>query len=74
MYAVLTVAPLCYIYNDPVTLYFVFRELYTRYFFRLHSLSSHEQGIVSLCLQFEQLLQAQQPQLLYHLKQIGVSP
>ncbi|GBN66970.1 TBC1 domain family member 19 [Araneus ventricosus] len=37
------VAPLCYIYEDPITLYHVFRELYVRYFFRLHNLSSHSQ-------------------------------
>ena len=46
------VAPLCYVYNDPVQLYFTFRELYTRYFFRLHNLSSHPQVSynTSVCL------------------------
>lgn len=68
------VAPLCYIYNDPVVLYFVFRQMYTRYFFRLHTLSSHPQGIVSLCLLFETLLQTHEPQLFMHLKSIGVQP
>lgn len=37
---VLTVAPLCFLYNEPSKLYSVFREMYTRYFFRLHSISS----------------------------------
>ncbi|KAI0232517.1 TBC1 domain family member 19 [Lamellibrachia satsuma] len=37
------VAPLCFIYNDPIILYFMFREFYTRYFFHLHTLSSHPQ-------------------------------
>lgn len=68
------VAPLCYIYNDPVVLYYVFREMYIRYFFRLHTLSSHPQGIVSLCLQFETLLQTHEPQLFVHLKAIEVQP
>lgn len=68
------VAPLCYVYNDPVVLYFVFREMYVRYFFRLHTLSSHPRGIVSLCLQFETLLQTHEPQLFWYLKTIGVQP
>lgn len=67
-------APLCYIYNDPVVLYFVFRSMYTRYFFRLHTLSSHRQGIVSLCLQFETLVQTHEPGLFLHLKSISVHP
>lgn len=38
-----SVAPLCFLYKEPVMLYYVFREIYTRYFFRLHSISSHPQ-------------------------------
>ncbi|RXN00997.1 TBC1 domain family member 19 [Acipenser ruthenus] len=34
------VAPLCFLYNEPSKLYTVFREMYVRYFFRLHSISS----------------------------------
>lgn len=104
---VAAVAPLCFLYNEPSKLYSVFREMYTRYFFRLHSISSSSsvscfcfslnicallalglfalsqaarlrfptlQGIVSLCLQFERLLQAHLPQLFYHLRQIGAQP
>ncbi|KAM8882450.1 TBC1 domain family member 19 [Synchiropus picturatus] len=68
------VAPLCFLYNEPSKLYSVFREMYIRYFFRLHSISSSSSGIVSLCLQFERLLQAHMPQLFYHLRQIGAQP
>ncbi|XP_028330910.1 TBC1 domain family member 19 [Gouania willdenowi] len=68
------VAPLCYLYNEPSKLYSVFREMYVRYFFRLHSISSSPSGIVSLCLQFEWLLQTHLPQLFYHLRQIGAQP
>ncbi|XP_051923979.1 TBC1 domain family member 19 [Hippocampus zosterae] len=68
------VAPLCFLYNEPSKLYSVFREMYTRYFFRLHSVSSACSGIVSLCLLFERLLQTHLPQLFYHLRQIGVQP
>lgn len=38
---ILSVAPLCFLYNEPSKLYQVFREIYVRYFFRLHSISSH---------------------------------
>ncbi|KAF1380656.1 hypothetical protein PFLUV_G00166150 [Perca fluviatilis] len=68
------VAPLCFLYNEPSKLYSVFREMYIRYFFRLHSISSSPSGIVSLCLQFERLLQSHLPQLFYHLRQIGAQP
>uniref|UniRef100_A0A8D3A1T1 TBC1 domain family, member 19 n=1 Tax=Scophthalmus maximus TaxID=52904 RepID=A0A8D3A1T1_SCOMX len=68
------VAPLCFLYNEPSKLYSVFREMYIRFFFRLHSISSSHSGIVSLCLQFERLLQTHLPQLFYHLRQIGAQP
>ncbi|XP_037532409.1 TBC1 domain family member 19 [Nematolebias whitei] len=68
------VAPLCFLYNEPSKLYSVFREMYTRYFFRLHSISSSPSGIVALCLQFERLLQTHLPQLFYHLRQIEAQP
>ncbi|XP_066576084.1 TBC1 domain family member 19 isoform X2 [Amia ocellicauda] len=68
------VAPLCFLYNEPSKLYSVFREMYVRYFFRLHSISSSSSGIVSLCLHFETLLQTHLPQLFYHLREIGAQP
>ncbi|XP_040274945.1 TBC1 domain family member 19 [Bufo bufo] len=68
------VAPLCFLYHEPAKLYHVFREMYARYFFRLHSVSSHISGILSLCLLFETLLQTHLPQLFYHLREIGAQP
>ncbi|XP_072039594.1 TBC1 domain family member 19-like [Amphiura filiformis] len=68
------VAPLCYVYQDPVKLYHIFRELYTQHFFRLHTISSHSQGIVTLCVLFESLLQTHQSQLFFHLRTIGAHP
>ncbi|KXJ22401.1 TBC1 domain family member 19 [Exaiptasia diaphana] len=67
-------APLCYICSHAPRLYFLFRELYTRYFFRLHTMSSHPQGIMSLCVLFERLLQTHEPSLFYHLKNVGAPP
>eukprot|EP00069_Balaena_mysticetus_P015858 bmy_09508T0 len=68
------VAPLCFLYREPSKLYQIFREMYVRFFFRLHSISSHPSGIVSLCLLFETLLQTYLPQLFYHLREIGAQP
>ncbi|XP_078590504.1 TBC1 domain family member 19-like [Branchiostoma floridae x Branchiostoma japonicum] len=67
-------ASLCFVYDEPARLYFVFREMYTRYFFHLHHMSSHPQGIVSLCALFESLLQTHEPELFYHLKGVGAQP
>ena len=44
----LFIAPMCFIWSDPVILYNVFKALYTRFFFRLHSLSSHPQGEINV--------------------------
>ncbi|XP_071087662.1 TBC1 domain family member 19-like isoform X1 [Haliotis cracherodii] len=68
------VSPLCFLYKEPVKLYYVYRELYMQYFFRLHSVSSHPEGIVGLSQLFEKLLQEQEPQLFYHLKSVGCQP
>ncbi|GAB1289662.1 TBC1 domain family, member 19 [Apodemus speciosus] len=39
------VAPLCFLYHEPYKLYQIFREMYVRFFFRLHSISSHPSGL-----------------------------
>jgi len=67
-------APLCYIYEDSLTLYFVFREIYTRFFCRLHVISSENQGILALCSLFENLLQTHEPWLFKHILDVGGQP
>nr|XP_044986077.1 TBC1 domain family member 19 isoform X2 [Jaculus jaculus] len=54
------VAPLCFLYHEPYKLYQIFREMYVRFFFRLHSISSHPSTYL--------------PQLFYHLREIGAQP
>ncbi|XP_067206864.1 TBC1 domain family member 19 isoform X2 [Linepithema humile] len=66
--------PFCYLYDDPCAMYYTFRAFYLRYWFRLHTVSSHEQGIVALCLLFERLLQCHEPQLWAHFKNIHIQP
>ncbi|KAF6200014.1 hypothetical protein GE061_006313 [Apolygus lucorum] len=66
--------PFCYLYDDPIQLYFVFRAFYMRYWFRLHEVSSHPQGVLSMCLLFERLLHKHEPELWVHFKKHSVQP
>ncbi|KYN05871.1 TBC1 domain family member 19 [Cyphomyrmex costatus] len=66
--------PFCYLYDNPCAMYYTFRAFYLRYWFRLHTVSCHEQGIVALCLLFERLLQCHEPQLWAHFKNIHIQP
>ncbi|XKL66363.1 hypothetical protein PGB90_009783 [Kerria lacca] len=67
-------APLCYIFNDPVQLYFSMKSLYLRFWFRLHEMNSHEQGMLSLCILFQELLEYHEPQLYFHFLSINIQP
>ncbi|XP_037926548.1 TBC1 domain family member 19 isoform X2 [Hermetia illucens] len=67
-------APFCYLYDSPVKLYFTFRAFYIRYCHRLTTISTHHQGIVSLCLLFEKLLQTHEPQLWSHFRELQIQP
>lgn len=67
-------APFCYLYDSPVQLYFTFRAFYVRYCHRLTSVNTHNQGIVSLCLLFEKLLQTHEPGLWSHFRELQVQP
>ncbi|XP_076230802.1 TBC1 domain family member 19 [Calliopsis andreniformis] len=66
--------PFCYLYDDSCAIYYTFRAFYLRYWFRLHTVSSHEQGIVALCLLFERLLQCHEPLLWMHFRNIHIQP
>lgn len=67
-------APFCYIYDSPVQLYFTFRAFFIRYCHRLTTINTHPQGIVSLCLLFEKLLQTHEPQLWSHFRELQIQP
>ncbi|KAL5110984.1 TBC1 domain family member 19 [Taenia crassiceps] len=68
------VSPLCYLYDDPIELYIVFRELYVKYFYKLHTITDDEESILSLCITFERILLEKEPQLVLHLMSIGAPP
>ena len=67
-------APFSYISDKKEECYFIFRAFYCKYFCYLHTLSSHNQSIISLCKLFEDLLQMFEPEVCYHLNQLGISP
>ncbi|KAG2373858.1 hypothetical protein C9374_011743 [Naegleria lovaniensis] len=67
-------APVCYLSNDTMEVYFLWRNLYTRLFCKLHTISSKSEGLISLCRLFEDLLQDKDPQLFYHLLQLKIQP
>lgn len=69
-----TAAPFCYIFDSPEQLYFTFRAFYIRYCHRLTTINTHPQGIVSLCLLFEKLLQTHEPQLWSHFRELQIQP
>ncbi|XP_058450696.1 TBC1 domain family member 19 isoform X4 [Malaya genurostris] len=67
-------APFCYLYDNPVSLYFTFRAFYIRYCHRLTTINTNSQGIISLCLLFEKLLQTHEPQLWSHFRELQIQP
>ena len=52
----------------------MFREFYMTHFHKLNIISSDPQGILSLCYLFESLLQAKDPELFFHLREIQAQP
>ncbi|CAF3054429.1 unnamed protein product [Rotaria socialis] len=68
------VAPMCFVFEDPVHLYFIFRQFYMKYFFDLHHISASPNAIVGLCVLFESLLRQISPDLWFHLQDIQVQP
>lgn len=67
-------APLCYLYRDRASLYFVSRSLYAKLWCRLNVITSDKGTLLSVCRLFETLLMMSQPRLFLHLARIGVQP
>ncbi|XP_025423045.1 TBC1 domain family member 19-like isoform X3 [Sipha flava] len=67
-------APICYLFNDPVSLYSTFRAFYLRYWFRLHNISSHPQSILGLCILFQRLLQRHETNIWSHFMSHNIHP
>ncbi|TMW62426.1 hypothetical protein Poli38472_005044 [Pythium oligandrum] len=71
---VMYVAPLTYLYTDPVQLYYVFREMYIRYWSRLNAIRSDHATILPLCRLFEDLVVRSSSAAVFHLLNVGVQP
>ncbi|OWZ20286.1 hypothetical protein PHMEG_0005325 [Phytophthora megakarya] len=71
---VMYLAPLAYLYADPVEIYYVFRELYTRYWSKLNAISTERGTILPLCKLFEDLVVRSSPAAVFHLRNIGLKP
>ncbi|KAL7044718.1 hypothetical protein ACKWTF_002032 [Chironomus riparius] len=67
-------SPFCYLFDSPIALYYTFRAFYVRYCHRLTTINTHNQGIVSLCLLFEKLLQTHEPILWSHFRELQIQP
>ncbi|XP_050421069.1 TBC1 domain family member 19 [Adelges cooleyi] len=67
-------SPVCYLYNDPVPMYFTFRAFYMRYWFRLHEISSHPQSILGLCILYQRLLQRHETIIWMHFVSHNIHP
>lgn len=68
------IAPITFLSEKPDECYYIFRNFYCKYLCYLHSMTSETRGIISLCKLFEDLLQAYDSDLMYHLNQIGIPP
>uniref|UniRef100_H3GW27 Rab-GAP TBC domain-containing protein n=1 Tax=Phytophthora ramorum TaxID=164328 RepID=H3GW27_PHYRM len=71
---VMYMAPLAYLYADPVEIYYVFRELYTRYWSKLNAIRTERGTILPLCKAFEDLVVRSSPAAVFHLINIGLKP
>eukprot|EP00474_Spongospora_subterranea_P011563 CRZ12021.1 hypothetical protein [Spongospora subterranea] len=71
---VMLAAPLCYLFQQAEQTYFVYRQMYARYFCRLHLISSRKDTIIYLCKLFEDLVQSDSPQVFYHAVEAGLPP
>lgn len=67
-------APLTFMYEDEVSVYFTLRAMYTRYWCRLNVLRSDESTILALCQCFEELVQIHDPRLFFHMIQVRAFP
>lgn len=67
-------APFCYISDQKEEVYFIFRAFYCKYICHLQTISSHPQGIISICKLFEDLLQTYEPEVCFHLNQLNINP
>jgi len=68
------VAPICFVYNDPTQLYYIFRKMFIKYFSKLTIISEDSESILGICVLFENLFQSKDPELYFHLRRADIQP
>ena len=68
------IAPFCYISDQKEDVYFIFRSFFCKYACKLQTISSDPNSIISLCKLFEDLLQMYEPEVCFHMNQLGIQP
>lgn len=71
---IMYLAPLTYVTTDTVELYFLFREMYVRYWSDLNCIATDSGTILHLCQLFEDLVGRSTPAAVFHLINMGISP
>lgn len=70
----LLAAPLGFLTCNQEDFYFLFRAMYCKYFCQLYNISSNPNSILTQSKLFEELLQMYEPEVCFHLQQLGISP
>lgn len=71
---VMYAAPLTYLYDDPVEIFYVFREMYVRYWSKLNAIRTEKSTILGLCKLFEELAVRSSASAVFHLLNVGIKP
>lgn len=71
---VMYAAPLTYLYTNTADIYFVFREMYVRYWSKLKVIGTEKSTILPLCKLFEALIIRSTSAAVFHLLNIGIKP
>ncbi|DBA00894.1 TPA: hypothetical protein N0F65_006094 [Lagenidium giganteum] len=71
---VMYLAPLTYLYADELVIYFVFREMYERYWCKLNTIRTESSTILALCKLFEDLVMRSASTTVFHLLNVGIKP
>ncbi|KAF1331270.1 Tbc1 domain family member 19, partial [Globisporangium splendens] len=71
---VMYATPLTYLYNDPVEIFYVFRELYVRYWSKLNAIRTDKSTVLGLCKLSEDLAVRFSASTVFHLINMGIKP
>lgn len=67
----LMIGPFCFTSQNEEIVYLIYREFFSRFFYRLVTISSQEEDIIGLCNLFESLLMQKDEDLVISLRNNG---